>query len=117
MKVKKEAVAYYKRFLQLVPSDFETITVEFIEELVDYRCSAEEASSLVQQVTDKEITKILFSMPKEKAPGPDGYRVEFYKAAWPVVRRDFIVVVHSFFLNGFMPKSTNATNTGCTKNA
>ena len=35
--------------------------------------------------------------------------MEFYKAAWPVVDKDLVIAVQSFFLYGFMPRSTNAT--------
>ena len=48
-------------------------------------------------------------MPANKAPGPDGYPMEFYKAAWPVIGKDFITAIQSFFLFGFMPHSINAT--------
>lgn len=48
-------------------------------------------------------------MVANKAPGPDGYPMEFYKAAWPVVGKDLIVVVQSFFLFGLIARSTNAT--------
>ena len=48
-------------------------------------------------------------MPANKAPGPDGYPMEFYKAAWPVIGKDLITEIQSFFLFGFMPHSINAT--------
>lgn len=44
-----------------------------------------------------------------KAPDPNGYTIEFYKVAWQVVGRDFVVTLQSFFINGFMPKSINST--------
>lgn len=48
-------------------------------------------------------------MPLSKAPGPDGYPVEFYRAAWKVIGADLIRAVQSFFLYGFMPRGINAT--------
>lgn len=48
-------------------------------------------------------------MPSNKAPGPNGYPIEFYKAAWPLIGADFVTAVQSFFLYGFLPKSINAT--------
>ena len=48
-------------------------------------------------------------MPANKAQEPDGYPMEFYKAAWTVVEKDLVVAVQSFFLFGLMPRSTNAT--------
>lgn len=48
-------------------------------------------------------------MPANKAQEPDGYPMEFYKAAWTVVEKDLVVAVQSFFLFGLIPRSTNAT--------
>lgn len=48
-------------------------------------------------------------MPANKAPGPDGYPAEFYRAAWPIIVSDFITAVQSFFLYGFLLKGVNAT--------
>lgn len=83
--------------------------MNMLSDLIHYRCPTEEAADLIRPVDGAEIKCVLFSMPTSKAPGPDGYTVEFYKAAWPIVGRFFIVDVQSFFLYGFMPKSINAT--------
>lgn len=64
--------------------------------------------NLVSPVQGEETKRILFSMPTNKAPGPDGFPVEFYKVAWSVVGKDFIVAVQSF-LFGLLPRSTNAS--------
>lgn len=48
-------------------------------------------------------------MPSNKSPGPDGYTVEFFKEAWPIIGKVFIVAIQSFFIYGFLPKGSNST--------
>lgn len=48
-------------------------------------------------------------MPSNKAPGPDGYTAEFFKASWGIVGKDFTIAVQSFFTKGFIPKGLNTT--------
>jgi hypothetical protein len=35
-----------------------------------------------------------------KAPGPDGVCLEFYKAAWDVIKLDFLCVINDMYLDG-----------------
>lgn len=37
-------------------------------------------------------------MPRDKAPGPDRFPVEFYIATWPILGGD-VTIVQSFFLS------------------
>jgi len=71
--------------------------------------SEADGMQLEREVSTEEIREVLFSMPSDKSPGPDGYTVEFLKATWPIVKRDFEVAVQSFFLYGFIPKGVNTT--------
>ncbi|WZY87154.1 hypothetical protein YC2023_033538 [Brassica napus] len=48
-------------------------------------------------------------MPANKAPGPDGFPAEFYRASWPMIKQDFVVAVQSFFMYGLLPRGVNAT--------
>ena len=57
----------------------------------------------------KRSKKALFSMTGNKAPGPDGYTCEFFKAAWHIVGKDFVVAIKAFFDSGFLPKRVNST--------
>lgn len=43
---------------------------------------------LLSEVKDEMIRTVLWSIPEEKSPGPDGYGSGFYKAAWGVVGAD-----------------------------
>ena len=74
-----------------------------MQDLLTYRSSSDEASVLVGPVTVPEIQQALRSLPNDKVSGPNGFTKEFFVAAWPIIGRDFIVAVQSFFLFGFMP--------------
>ena len=63
----------------------------------------------MKPILEAEINETIFSMPANKAPGPDGYPVEFFKPAWCVIGKDVVAAVQSFFIFGFMPHSINAT--------
>ena len=75
---------------------------------MDYRCSSADAALLMKPILEVEIKDILFSMPSNKAPGPAGYPMEFYKAAWPVIGKDVVSAIQSFFIFDFMPHCVNA---------
>lgn len=83
--------------------------MEDLENILPYRCTEERSVQLIKEVTNEEIKKVLFSMPKDKSPGPDGYTVEFFKEAWQIVGPEFIIAVKSFFAKGFLPKGINTT--------
>ena len=64
---------------------------------------------LIAAVTDEEIRHALFSIPDDKAPGPDGYTSLFFKRAWGIIGGDFTAAIRYFFSSGHLPKCVNAT--------
>ena len=107
--IKCEAVRHYEDFLNDSQQGATGISQEALRSLVDYQCSTADAAILQAPVEAAEIKEILFLMPTNKAPGPDGFPVEFYNAAWAVLGKDFVTAVQSFFLYGFVPCCINAT--------
>ncbi|KAG7556378.1 Endonuclease/exonuclease/phosphatase superfamily [Arabidopsis suecica] len=107
--IKTEAVRFFEEFLTHKPVDYEGASTAEIQDLLEFRCSMSEQNVLVSQVTEEEIRTVLFKMPVNKAPGPDGYTVEFFKQAWSIVGNDFVTAIQSFFLMGFLPKGVNTT--------
>ena len=83
--------------------------MEEIQQIVPFRCSSEESAQLVKTVTSEEIREVLFRMPSNKSPGPDGYTTKFFKASWSIIGLDFTTAVQSFFSKGFLPKGLNTT--------
>lgn len=106
---KKEAVHHFQSFLQTQDPSIEDISVSTLQDLLTYRCPPETAAVLAGPVTEKEIHEALLSLPNDKVSGPDGFTKEFFVAAWPILGKDFIVAIQSFFIIGFLPTGVNAT--------
>lgn len=107
--IKTAAATYFASFLGPPASPESTDTLIDLSNLLEYRCPDHTAALLIHPISEAEIKNVPFSMPSNKSPGPDGYPVEFYRAAWPIISRDFTVAIQSFFLYGFLPKGVNAT--------
>jgi len=95
--------------LQHVPNDYEGITVEELQTLLPFRCSEQDNAMLTRLVSGEEIKKVLFSMPNDKSPGPDGYTSEFFKSTCDIIGTEFTIAIQSFFVKGFLPKGINST--------
>ncbi|KAG7578747.1 Endonuclease/exonuclease/phosphatase superfamily [Arabidopsis thaliana x Arabidopsis arenosa] len=107
--IKGMVVAYYTHLLG-TPSDIMSpFSVDSIRGLHPFRCDSSLAIKLTAIPTEAEITQILFSMPRNKAPGPDGFPVEFFVEAWPVVKDCTVAAVREFFLTGHLLRRFNAT--------
>lgn len=107
--IKQAAANYFAHFLGPSESPIPNESIIDLSDLLEFRCPDHTAALLVHPISEAEIRNVLFSMPSNKAPGPDGYPVEFYRAAWPIINRDFTIAVQSFFIYGFLPKGVNAT--------
>ena len=107
--IKTEAERYFKDFLTVKPSDYVEWLSEELADLLDFKCAEEDKQMLTREVTKEEIKKVLFTMPSNKSPGPDGFTCEFFKETWSIVGNDFVVAIQSFFKTGFLPKGVNST--------
>ena len=109
MEVKEEAVRFFSEFLNQKPDSYIGTTTDELKDLMEFRCTLEDCRLLEAEVTQEEIRKVLFAMPSNKSPGPDGFPCEFFKTAWPVVAHDFLVAVQSVFKYGVLPRGVNST--------
>ena len=107
--IKGEAERFFSEFLNRQPQNFQGMSVDDLRNLMSFRCSENEQHMLTKEVTQEEIHKVLFAMPNNKSPGPDGFTSEFFKATWAITGSDFTAAIQSFFVKGFLPKGLNAT--------
>eukprot|EP00253_Pinus_taeda_P002612 PITA_02612 len=69
-------------------------------EAIDHICkeipkliTTEQNKALMRAPTMEEVEEIVMNMKKGKAPGPDGFTVEFYKAGWHFLGQEILEVV------------------------
>ncbi|GKD29751.1 hypothetical protein Tco_1240529 [Tanacetum coccineum] len=104
-KVAESFVHHYEMFLGQ-PGD---TTYFCANDLFRCRLEENEALDMTRPVTRQEVKSALFSMGNDKAPGPDGYTVAFFKESWDIVADDFVDAVCEFFTNGKLLRELNHT--------
>ncbi|WOL17011.1 hypothetical protein Cni_G25799 [Canna indica] len=60
------------------------------------KLSNHEAKELCREFTAKEVWNAVNSLGRGKAPGPDGYNVEFYIKYWSIVGANIISAIREF---------------------
>jgi hypothetical protein len=58
--------------------------------------SQEENDLLIQPFTVDEVQEAIFQMEHNKAPGLDGFPVEFYKSCWEIIKEDIMALFREF---------------------
>ena len=97
LEIKQEAESFFSEFLNRIPENFQGTNKEELRSLLDFTCSDEDCRLLEEEVTAEEVRKVLFAMPNNKSPGPDGYPAKFFKTTWSVLAQDFTIAVQSVF--------------------
>ncbi|XP_074288536.1 uncharacterized protein LOC141613691 [Silene latifolia] len=72
-------------------------------------CTDDHWALLAKPVTFEEIRSCLFSIPKDKSPGPDGYTSQFFKDAWDIIGDEIGGAIMNFFDSGKLLSQINST--------
>lgn len=62
---------------------------------MNFECDDTDKQVLMRYVFEEEIKYVLFGMASDISPSLDGFTCEFYKACWPVIKKDFVVANQS----------------------
>ncbi|GJW00158.1 RNA-directed DNA polymerase, eukaryota, reverse transcriptase zinc-binding domain protein [Tanacetum coccineum] len=60
-------------------------------------------------ISNSEIKKVMFMIDDNKAPGPDGYTLHFFKKSWDILGDEVCKVVREFFNTGRILSEINST--------
>ena len=72
--------------------------------------NTEQQLTLCSAITNEEIKEVIFSIPNEKSPGPDGYSSGLFKATWGELGPLVCQAIQEFFTTGKLLKECNLTN-------
>ena len=64
---------------------------------------------LVRPISEMEVRKIIFSLHRNKASGPDGMTPNFFQQFLCVIKDDLINAISSFFRSGHLLSAINGT--------
>lgn len=103
-----EAVGFNKKLLGVADPSTSGGSIEEIRGLLSYQPTNFEVDTLIAGVTDDEIY-IIKIFPNNKAPGPNGFTVEFFKSSWSVTGTLVCAVIREFFELGMLLGALNAT--------
>ncbi|KAL2225433.1 UNVERIFIED_CONTAM: hypothetical protein Sindi_3020400 [Sesamum indicum] len=71
--------------------------IRFLRPWARHILSNEESTTLLLPITPADVKQAVFDIDEDKAPGPDGYSLGFFKAAWPIVGQEVTSAVLDFF--------------------
>ncbi|XP_016185880.1 uncharacterized protein LOC107627558 [Arachis ipaensis] len=86
----------------------ESPLIGFRDGLVE-RISEDDALALEVQPNPEEIKEAVWDCESCKAPGSDGYNMNFIKRCWAEIGSDFTAAVTDFFLTSKLPADANLT--------
>ncbi|XP_024006573.1 uncharacterized protein LOC112083080 [Eutrema salsugineum] len=81
---------YYFSLLGCSNQTIRPYSVNHIKSIHPFRCSTGLATSLITVPLAEGIKAAVFSLPKNKAPGPDGFTAEFFTSSWDIVGDDLV---------------------------
>ncbi|GJZ89850.1 RNA-directed DNA polymerase, eukaryota, reverse transcriptase zinc-binding domain protein [Tanacetum coccineum] len=105
-KIADEFVKHFENFLgQGTPVQH----LDSLDNIFTNTLTTEEASAMVNDVSDQEIKTTMFSIDDCKAPVPDGYIACLFKKAWLVIGNDVCLAIKEFFKSENLLKVVNST--------
>ncbi|KAK1317289.1 hypothetical protein QJS10_CPA05g01669 [Acorus calamus] len=101
---------YVEKFFEEHWTSRQHSVIQIPENLLSRRVPMEMAAQLILPFTEEEVEWAVRRLPFNKAPGPDGFPGEFYKAFWPIIKNDLVRAVRNFHDTSSLPFSWGSSH-------
>ncbi|CAN0862456.1 Transposon TX1 uncharacterized 149 kDa protein, partial [Linum grandiflorum] len=95
-----ETVAFYSQLLGKRDDGVRLLPQAYYDNLIIHKLDSADRNDLSRPIMTEEVRNALFSMGRDKCPGPDGFTAGFFQASWETVGTLFTAAVQEFFLFG-----------------
>jgi hypothetical protein len=85
--------------------DADSMLLDSIMNLVPRKVTAEMNERLCEPISLEELEGAMKALANEKAPGPDGVTIEFFKTYWELVGLDYLSMIQLSLREGKLPAS------------
>jgi len=106
--IEQELTHYYKDLLTEPRMDRSEATSKILQHIPTI-ISQDQNISLTQSITLQEVEEAVMDMNPGKAPGPDGFTMNFFQACWDTVKWDLWKVVEDSHHSGLILPVPNST--------
>eukprot|EP00253_Pinus_taeda_P007421 PITA_07421 len=106
--IERVLVEYHKGILTETQED-RGEAIEHICKEIPKLITAAQNKALMRAATMEEVEEVVMNMKKGKAPGPDGFTVEFYQAGWHFLGQEILEVVEESRLKQKIWPGINST--------
>jgi hypothetical protein len=106
--VKDAAEAHFKNLYREDTQSSKEETEDLLSN-IPHLITSEDNDSLCQPPSEEEITNIIWSMEADKAPGPDGFSIHFYKSCWHIIKEDLLKMIRGSMKKAKVGGGINST--------
>eukprot|EP00253_Pinus_taeda_P023717 PITA_23717 len=103
----KEAAT--KHFSKLLTEDKGAEDYLSMLQHMSIKVNQEMNSKLMKEVEEEEVGEAIWSLHPDKAPGPDGFPISFYREYWIMIKKDLLKMIRWVMKKGNMGGFTNST--------
>jgi ribonuclease HI/exonuclease III len=107
-KIEEELLKYYQDLLTEPQLD-RTAAIRRVTKHIPALVTPEQNAALTRPITQEEVAQVVKDMSAGKAPGPDGFTVDFFHHCWDLVKKDVWEAVEESRASGLVLPALNAT--------